>query len=78
MVFRQGTIVMIVMKTIILIARICITITLMRVNIWMKIIKNNFMNKEFLVDLMLVNTEFTLEEINEMEEWEILSYLGLD
>jgi len=41
-------------------------------------IKNNFMNKEFLVDLMLVNTEFTLEEINEMEEWEILSYLGLD
>jgi hypothetical protein len=36
------------------------------------------MNKEFLVDLMLVNTEFTLEEINEMEEWEILSYLGLD
>ena len=44
----------------------------------MKIIKNNFMNKEFLVDLMLVNTEFTLEEINEMEEWEILSYLGLD
>ena len=41
-------------------------------------IKNNFMNKEFLVDLMLVNTKFTLDEINEMEEWEILSYLGLD
>lgn len=36
------------------------------------------MDKEFLVDLMLVNTEFTLDEINEMEEWEILSYLGLD
>ncbi len=44
----------------------------------MKIIKNNFMDKEFLVDLMLVNTKFTLDEINEMEEWEILSYLGLD
>lgn len=44
----------------------------------MKIIKNKVMDKEFLVDLMLVNTEFTLDEINEMEEWEILSYLGLD
>ena len=36
------------------------------------------MDKEFLVDLMLVNTKFTLDEINKMEEWEILSYLGLD
>jgi len=43
----------------------------------MKIIKNNFMDKEFLVDLMLVNTKFTLDEINEMEEWEILSYFGI-
>lgn len=36
------------------------------------------MYKEFLVDLMLVNTKFTLNEINEMEESEILSYLGID
>lgn len=36
------------------------------------------MNKDFLIDLMLVNTEFTLDEINQMEKWEMLSYLGLD
>lgn len=34
--------------------------------------------KEYLVDLMLANTEFSEEEISEMNNWEILSYLGID
>ena len=34
--------------------------------------------KEYLVELMLANTEFSEEEISEMENWEILSYLGID
>ena len=33
--------------------------------------------KEYLIDLMLVNTDFTYEEICEMPNWEILEYLGL-
>lgn len=35
------------------------------------------MNKDFLIDLMLVNTDFTIEEIMEMPTWEIESYLGI-
>lgn len=34
--------------------------------------------KEYLVELMLANTEFSKEEISEMNNWEILSYLGID
>jgi hypothetical protein len=36
------------------------------------------MDKEFLIDLMLVNTDFTIDEINEMDDWEIRSALGID
>ena len=33
---------------------------------------------EYLMNLMLANTNFTEEEINEMDNSEILSYLGID
>ena len=33
--------------------------------------------KEHLVDLMLVNTDFTIDEIKEMPIWEMESYLGI-
>jgi len=36
------------------------------------------MNKDLLIDLMLVNTDFTIDEINQMDEWEIRSALGID
>jgi hypothetical protein len=36
------------------------------------------MEKDYFIDLMLCNTDFTYDEIMEMEKWEILSYLGLD
>ena len=32
---------------------------------------------EHLLNLMLANTDFTEEEIAEMDNWEILSHLGL-
>jgi hypothetical protein len=35
------------------------------------------MNKDVLIDLMLVNTDFTIEEIMEMPIWEMESYLGI-
>ena len=31
---------------------------------------------EYLEELMLANTDFTSEEISEMENWEILMHLG--
>jgi len=31
---------------------------------------------EYLEELMLANTDFTSEQIAEMENWEILMYLG--
>jgi len=33
--------------------------------------------KEYLVELMLANTNFTEEEIAEMDNWEIQEHLGL-
>ena len=33
---------------------------------------------DFLVELMLVNTDFTIEEINEMSSDEIYMHLGYD
>lgn len=36
------------------------------------------MNEEELIEIMLVNTNLTLDEINQMEKWEMLSRLGLD
>lgn len=33
--------------------------------------------KEYLVELMLANTNFTEEEIAEMDNWEIHEHLGL-
>ena len=33
---------------------------------------------EYLMNLMLANTNFTEEEISEMDNSEILSYLGID
>ena len=33
---------------------------------------------EYLMNLMLANTNFTEEEIGEMDNSEILSYLGID
>jgi len=33
---------------------------------------------EYIINLMLANTNFTEEEIALMDNWEILSYLGLD
>ena len=33
--------------------------------------------KEYLVELMLANTDFTEEEIAEMDNWEIQEHLGL-
>lgn len=36
------------------------------------------MNEEELIEIMLTNTSFTLDEINQMEKWEMLSRLGLD
>jgi hypothetical protein len=33
--------------------------------------------KEHLIDLMLVNTDFTIDEINQMQIGEIESYLGI-
>ena len=33
--------------------------------------------KEYLVELMLANTNFIEEEIAEMDNWEILEHLGL-
>ena len=33
--------------------------------------------KEYLVELMLANTNFTEEEIAEMDNWEIKEHLGL-
>jgi hypothetical protein len=36
------------------------------------------MNEEILIEIMLANTNFTLDEINQMEKWEMLSCLGLD
>ena len=33
--------------------------------------------KEYLVELMLANTNFTEEEISEMDNWEIHEHLGL-
>lgn len=35
------------------------------------------MNKDYLIDLMLCNTDFTYDEIMEMEDWEIECYLGI-
>lgn len=36
------------------------------------------MNREFLIELMIANTDFSIDEIMEMQKWEMLSYLGLD
>ena len=33
--------------------------------------------KEYLVQLMLANTNFTEEEIGEMDNWEIHEHLGI-
>ena len=33
--------------------------------------------KEHLIDLMLANTDFNIDEIKEMQVWEIESYLGI-
>lgn len=32
--------------------------------------------KEYLIELMLNNTDFTEEEILEMDNWEIMEHLG--
>ena len=32
--------------------------------------------KEYLIELMLTNTDFTEEEILEMDNWEIMEHLG--
>lgn len=36
------------------------------------------MNEEELIEIMLASTNLTLDEINQMEKWEMLSRLGLD
>lgn len=36
------------------------------------------MNRDYLIEMMLANTDFTLDEIEAMKTWEMLSCLGLD
>jgi len=36
------------------------------------------MDKDLLIDLMLVNTDLTMDEILQMDLWEMRSALGLD
>jgi len=36
------------------------------------------MDREYLIQLMLINTDFSIEEIMEMSYWEIMQHLGYE